>query len=158
MRHDVQVGMLSWWSCQSPIAHSCSLLNRLNNSHEGMFKLSTEFDAGLLLYSFSHFECDDHTVHMLAQRHLLPPLTSTGKSSLFMYVHLSTLSLAARLYRCCANCSHYINNGWTFPVQTLYNFKDLSFDLGRKNPQSTWNILHFAQNHEDKSFNDAIRG
>ena len=30
----------------------------------------------------------------------------------------SPLSLAARLYRCCANCSRYTNSGWTFSGQT----------------------------------------
>ena len=30
-----------------------------------MFKLNVKFDAYLLLYSLSHFECDSHTVHML---------------------------------------------------------------------------------------------
>ena len=40
-----------------------------------------------LLYSLSHFECDDHTVHMLTQWRLLPPLKSTVKSSLFTHVH-----------------------------------------------------------------------
>ena len=55
---------------------------------------------------------------MLTQRHLQPPLTSTVKLSLFMLVHSSTLSLAARSYRCHANRSCYINNGWTFFGQT----------------------------------------
>ena len=27
MRRDAWAGALSWWSCQSPVAHSCSLLN-----------------------------------------------------------------------------------------------------------------------------------
>ena len=48
------------------------------------------------------------------------PMTSTVKSSLFMRVHSSPLSLAARLYQCCANHSGYINNGWTFSRQTWY--------------------------------------
>ena len=52
-----------------------------------MFKLNAKFDADSLLYSLSHSECDGHTVHMLTQQHLLPPLTSTVKSSLFTYVH-----------------------------------------------------------------------
>ena len=30
------------------------------------------------------------------------------------------VSLAARLHQCRANCSHYINNGWTFSGQTSY--------------------------------------
>ena len=68
----------------------------------------------------SSFECDSHTVHMLTPRSLLPPLTSTVKSSLFTHVHYSSLFLAARLHYCYANCSHYINNGCTFSGQTLY--------------------------------------
>ena len=47
------------------------------------------------------FECDGHTVHMLTQRRPLPPLTSTVKSSLFVHVRSSPLSLAVRLHRCC---------------------------------------------------------
>ena len=43
----------------------------------GKFKLNTKFDADLLFYSRSHFECDGHTVHMLTQWHLLPPVIST---------------------------------------------------------------------------------
>ena len=49
-RHDVWEGAWSWWSCQSPVAHSCSLLNHPNSFHRGIFKLSTKFDADLLLY------------------------------------------------------------------------------------------------------------
>ena len=54
-----------------------------------MFKLNTKFGADSLLYSLSHFEWDGHAVHMLTQQHLLPPLTSTVKSSLFTHVHSS---------------------------------------------------------------------
>ena len=88
--------------------------------HGGMFMLTTKSDADLSLYSLSHFECDGHTVHMLTQWHLLAPLTSTVKSSLFTHANSSPLSLAARLHQCHANCSHYINNGWTFSRQTSY--------------------------------------
>ena len=82
--------------------------------------LNAKFDANLLLYSLSYFECDGHTVHMLTQWNLLPPLTSTVKSSLFTHVHSSLLSLATRLYQCWANHSHCINNGWTFSRQFLF--------------------------------------
>ena len=41
----------SWWSCQSPVAHSCSLLNHPNRDHRGIFKLNTKYDADSLLYS-----------------------------------------------------------------------------------------------------------
>ena len=66
-------GVLSWWTCQSPGAHSCDLLNHVNSFHGGMFKLNTKFDVDSLLYSLSHFECDSHTVHMLTQWHPTPP-------------------------------------------------------------------------------------
>ena len=83
MRHYAWAGMLVWWSCQSPVVHSCGLLNPLNSFHGGMSKLNIKFDADSLLYLLSPFECDGHTVHMLTQCHLPPPMSSTVKSSLF---------------------------------------------------------------------------
>ena len=115
-----EAGVVSCWSCQSPVAHSCGLLNYPNSFCGGMFELNAKFDADLLLYLLSHFECGGHTVHMLTQQCPLPPLTSTVKSLLFMHAHSSPLSLAARLHRCHANYSCYINNGWTFSEQILY--------------------------------------
>ena len=81
-----------------------------------MFKLNAKFDD-LLFYSLSHFIYNGHTVHVLTQQCLLPLWTSIVKSSLFTHVHSSPLSLAARIHRCHANHSHYINNGWTFSGQ-----------------------------------------
>ena len=91
-----------------------SLLNHPNTFCKRMFELNANFDADWLFYLLSHFECNGHTVHMLTQWHLLSPLTGTVKLSVFMYVHSSPPSLAARLHLCHANHSHYINNGWTF--------------------------------------------
>ena len=105
-RCDAWAGALSWWSCQPPV-RSC--LNHANSFCTEMFKLNAKFDADLLLYLLSHFECNGHTV--LTQWHLLPPLTSTVKSSFFAHVHSSLLSLAAWLHRWRTNCSRYINNG-----------------------------------------------
>ena len=113
MRCEASVGTLSWWSCQSLAAHSCGLLNHPNSFHGGMIKHNAKFDADFLLYSLSHSECNVHTVHMLTQQCLLPPLTSTVKLSLFTQAHASPLSLAARLHWCHSNHSYYINNGWT---------------------------------------------
>ena len=90
-----------------------------------MFKLNKKFDADSLPYLLSHFESDDHPVHMLIQRLLPLLLTSTMKSSLFTHAHSSPLSLAARLHWCRANCSSCINNGWTFSRQTLYTHSHL---------------------------------
>ena len=118
--HDAWAGVLLWWSCQSAVAHSCGLLNHLNSFHGGMFKLNAKLDTDLLLYLLSHFECDGHTVLMLTQWYLLPPLTSTVKLSLFTHAHSSPVSLAARLHWCHANWSRYTNNGWTFSRQTSY--------------------------------------
>ena len=105
-------------SCQSPVAHSCSLLIHTNSFHGGTFKLNTKFYTDSLLNLLSHFECDGHTVHVLTQQHPLPPLTSTVKSSLFMHAHSCLLSLAARLHPCHTNSSRYI--GWTFSRQMSY--------------------------------------
>ena len=71
-----------------------------------------------LLYSFSHFECNGHTIHTLTQWHVPPPLTSTVKSSLFTHAHSHPLSLAARFNRCHTNHFHYINNDRTISGQT----------------------------------------
>ena len=67
----------------------------------------------------SHFECDGHTVHLLLQQSLPPPLTSKVKLPLFTRAHSSPLSLAANLHRCHKNHSCHINNGWTYSGQTL---------------------------------------
>ena len=113
-RCDTWVGTLLWWSCQSPGSHSCGLLNQPNSFHGGMFKLNAKFDADSLLYLLRCFECVGCTIHMVTQQHLPPPLTSTMKSSLFMHVHSSPLSLAARLHQGCENHSRYTNHGWIF--------------------------------------------
>ena len=91
-----------------------SLLNYPNSFCRGMFKLKTKFDADSLLCLLSHFEHNSHTVHMLTQGYLVPPLTTTVKLSLFMHEHPSLLFLAARLHQCRTNLSHYINNRWSF--------------------------------------------
>ena len=80
-----------------------------------------KFDANVLLYLLSHFECDDHTVHMLTQLRPQPPLTSTVKSLLFTFVHFSPPSLAARLHQCHVNYSSYFNNGWNISIQVSYH-------------------------------------
>ena len=50
-----------------------------------MFKFNAKFDADSLLSSLSHFEwMATQYTRSLTQQHLPPPLTSTGKSSLFM--------------------------------------------------------------------------
>ena len=117
-RRDAWVSALSWWSCQSPVAHSLGLLNHLKSFCGGIIRLKTKFDADSSLYSLSHFECNNNTVHMLTQWCLQSPLTCTVKLSLFTHVHSSPLSLAARLHRCCSNHSGYINNDCTFSGQT----------------------------------------
>ena len=117
MWRNAWAGALLWWSWQSLVAHSRSLLNHPNSFHGGMFKFNAKLEADSLLYSLSHFECNGHTVHMLTQWCLQSPLTSTVKSSLLTHVHSSLLSL---LCQCCANHSHYINIVWTFSKPTLY--------------------------------------
>ena len=115
MRCDACVGVMLWWSCQSPVAHSYGFLKDPNRFRTGMLKFDAKFDADPLLYSLSH--C------------LLPLLTSTVKSSLFTHLHTSPFSLAPRLHQCHTNCSLYFNNGWTFSRPTLYTSLQLNIYL-----------------------------
>ena len=57
-RCDAWTGTLSWWSCQSPVAHKCGLLNHPNSFCGGMFKFNTKSGADSLMYLLSHFECE----------------------------------------------------------------------------------------------------
>ena len=134
MRLDVWAGVLSWWSCQSAVAHSCGLLNLPNSFHAGMFKLNTKFDADSLLCSVSHFERDGHTVHMVTQWCLHPPLTSAVKLSLFMHMHSGPLSVAATVQE----CSHCINNVWTFSGQNSHIPYEFSY---------CWYIVTWIKTH-----------
>ena len=121
-RHVVWAGALSWWSCQSPVAHSCGLLNHLSSFHGGMFKLNAKFDPDLLLCSLSHFECAGYTAYMLTQWCLPPPLTSTVKPSLLIHSHSSPLSLEIRLHWCQANHSCYVTIVGLSPARPcIYN-------------------------------------
>ena len=53
-RSDAWAGALLCWSCQSPVAHSCGLLNHPNSLDGRMMKLNAKFNADLLLtHSFS---------------------------------------------------------------------------------------------------------
>ena len=60
-----------------------------------------------------------------------------------MQAHSSPLSLAARLPQCCANNSHYINNGWTFSGQTL-SIKQIS--TGQLGLNFTWELWETTYN------------
>ena len=51
VRRDAWAGTLLWWSCQSPVAHSCGLLKYPNSFHAGLFKFKTQFDVDSFLYS-----------------------------------------------------------------------------------------------------------
>ena len=53
----------------------------------------------------------------------------------------STLSLAARLHRCCANHSQYINNGWTFSGQTSYGPCWSIEEPGIPGPRNWWEAI-----------------
>ena len=132
------------------VVHSCGLLNHPNSFCRSMFKFKAKFDADLLLYSLSHFEYNSHTVHMLTQQCLLPPLTSTVKSSLFTHVHFSPLSLAARLHRCHTNFLIILTMPGLFPDRSHmlkcfnYNFYFKSiFLLGWKLLNSVCQYVDF---------------
>ena len=122
MRCDAWAGTLLWWNCQSPVAHRYGLPNHPNSFHGGLFKLNAKLDVDPSLYSLSHFECDGHTVHVLTQWCLPPPLTSTGQSSLFT-VHIPVRSPWLPGYTEVTWTPCYMNTGWTFSGQTSYTLK-----------------------------------
>ena len=105
-----------------------SLLNPPNSFRGGIVSAQCNIWCKFIAL-LRHFECDGHTVHMLTQWCLPPPLTSAVKSSLFTHAPSSPLSLAARLHVCYPNCS-YINDGWDFSGQTSYMYAALSTYLG----------------------------
>ena len=120
---DAWVSMVSWGCCQSPVAHSCGLLNHLNSFCEVLFKLHAKFDVDPLLYSLSYFNvmatqytCTLNGVyspHRLVQwSHQYSPCTF--QSTLLACQVRSTLYILF--------C--YINSGWPFSRQTsyIYNF------------------------------------
>ena len=57
-RHDAWVGTLSWWSCQSPVAHSCSLLNHPNSFTE---------ECSSLMQNSMQIRCSTHSVILNAK-------------------------------------------------------------------------------------------
>ncbi|KAF6125275.1 hypothetical protein HJG60_009794 [Phyllostomus discolor] len=111
-----------------------------------MCKLNAKFDIDLLLYLLSHFEWDDHIVHIVTQQHLPPPLTSIVKLSLFTHVQSSPLT-AARLHQCRTNRSCYSNNGWTFSGQTSYT---LCSAFSRLLPLFSKSLILFRKRTEAK--------
>ena len=114
--------MHKWAHCrEEPADHRLPIAEAFWISFcRGMFKANAKLDAYSLLYSVilnviaTQYTCSFNGIyrpHWLVQwRHFL----------LFMHSHSSPLSLAARLHQCCANCSCYINNGWTCSGQTSY--------------------------------------
>ena len=133
-RCDAWAGALSWWSCQSPVAHSWWII----------WIVSAEVCSSLMqnLMQICCSTCSVILNMMATQSTCLmvstTPLTSTVDLSLFTHVHSSPLSLAARLHRCHPNCSCYINNSWNFSSQTLYAILskyfliiDLNFFFGK---------------------------
>ena len=122
MRCDAWAGILLWWSCQSPVAHSCSLLNPVNSFYGGMLTLNAKLDADSLLYLLSHLnamatQCTC-SLNSTYQPHWL--IQWSHHYSRIQHMYSSPLSLAARLHQGHANCSHYINNSWTFPDRPWY--------------------------------------
>ena len=73
--------------------------------------LNAKFDADSLLYLLRNFECNGHTVHVLTQGRLPPPLTRTVKSSLFTHMRIPVHSL---FYQCWL--PGYINGAQTILI------------------------------------------
>ena len=117
MRSDSWAGALLWWSCQSPVPHK--QLNHLNIFCGGMFKLNAKFDVDSLFYLLSHLNvtATQYTC-TLNSIYFAPWLVQWSRYCSFMRIPVHYPWLPG--YISGANCSHYINNGWTFSRQTSY--------------------------------------
>ena len=117
------MGTLLWWSCQSPVAHNCGLLNHPNHFCRGMFKLmqnlmqiccsthSVILNVMITQYtcSFNGVHCPVNGVHWLVQW-----------SHHCSYMHTPVPSPWLPGYISVMYSSCYINKSWTFPRQSLY--------------------------------------
>ena len=99
------VGVLLWWSCQSPVAHSCGLLNHPNSSHGGMFQLNAKFNADSLLFYLLILNAMATQCTCLLNSIYCPHWLVQCSRSFFTHAHPGPLSLAARLHRCHTNHS-----------------------------------------------------
>ena len=79
-RRDAWMGVLLWWSCQSPVAHSCGLLIIQIFWSSRIFFLKKNIQAWckiwcrfIVLFTQSFWMTWPHS-NMLTQQHLLPPL------------------------------------------------------------------------------------
>ena len=118
-RCDVWAGTLFWWSYQSPVAHSCDLLNHLNS--RGMFKFNAKFDTdsiALLTQSFWMWWLHSTCAHSKASTtpYWLVQLSHTIHECTFR----STLLGCRQVTLMSCKPFRYINNGWTFPGQITY--------------------------------------
>ena len=126
--HDAQHvagGVTLWWcSCQSPVAHSCSLQSHPNSLHRRMISLTWNLMQILCSIGSVTLNVMATSTHAHSGAST-PPLTSAGKWSLFSHAHSSPSSLADRLHLCDTYCS-YINNDWTHSTHTWYTFFQLT--------------------------------
>ena len=115
-----QADTMSWWSCQSPVAHSCELLNHTVSVEDclsltqNLMQIRCSTCSVILNEMVTQYTCSLNSIYCPCW---------LGKSSLFPHAHSSPLSLAATLHQCHTNHSHCINNGWTFSRQTSYIIK-----------------------------------
>ena len=122
MRCDAWAGVVSWWNCQSPVAHSCNLLN---------YPVVSAGECSSLMQNLLQIHCSTHSIILNATAtqytcavngvyHLHWLLQwSHHCSRMCIPVHSPWLPGYVNVAK---NCSCYINNGWTFSRQTSYMF------------------------------------
>ena len=119
-----------WWSCQSPVAHSCGLLNHLNSFHRGMFKLKA---------TLVQIHCSNHSVilnawatqYTCSLNGVCCPhwLVQWGCHYSLMHVPVHSPWLPGYI------SVSYINNGWLLPRRP----RIFSYTVGKR----TWMGFHF---------------
>ena len=117
-RWDTWVGIWSWWSFQSPVAHRDALLNHLNSFHKSS-SLTWNLKRIMALLPQSYWMWQPHSTHAHS-------IVSTTLWLLQWSRHCSCMHITVHspwlpgLHRYHTNHSHYIHNGWMFSGQISY--------------------------------------
>ena len=116
-RHDAWVGALSWWSCQSPVAHSCCLLNHPNSFCREEYssltwnsmKIHCSIHSVFLNVTATQYTCSLNGIYL--------PHWLVQWSVHCSHIHIPVHPPWPPAYQCHTNHSPYVNKDWTFSGQ-----------------------------------------
>ena len=142
IRCNAQVSSLSWWSCQSLVAHSCGLPNHPNSFCEGMFQLNAKFDADMLLYSLRHLSVMPTQYACSLSGIYCPHLVRWGCHCSHMCIPVHSPWLPG--YIDVQTVLVIINDGWTFSRQTSYK-AGITISFSQMKDLDVWKMRYLSK-------------